>query len=57
MGMAKLNGLNFLDGCGKADCYWCNFAKNTPSALGKDPLSDDIILGESDKEDYLGSEI
>ncbi len=57
MGMAKLNGLSFLDGCGKADCYWCNFAKNTPSALGKDPLSDEMILGESDKEDILSSEI
>ncbi len=57
MGQAKLNALAFLDGCGKADCYWCNFAKSTPAALGKNTGIEESMVGESDEEDILGLEI
>ena len=60
LGQQKLSNLSFLEGCGKPTCYWCNFAKSMPSALGKDPLSEEdteALMGEADTEDYLGTEV
>ena len=39
-GQLKLQNLGFLEGCGKADCYWCNFAKNTPGVLDEMEVED-----------------
>lgn len=36
----RLETLEFLNGCGKADCYWCGFAKTT----------DQVILMPKDEE-------
>lgn len=29
----KIKNLEFTDGCGKSDCYWCNFVKDNKIAL------------------------
>lgn len=39
---AQLQSLSFMSGCGKADCYWCDFAKNTHQI---------VYLPEIEKED------
>ncbi len=41
----KLNSLEFMNGCGKADCYWCGFAKSTDQVvlLPSTEEGDDVV--------------
>ena len=42
----QLQTLEFMNGCGKAECYWCNFAKQTEQVILL-PREADIESGES----------
>jgi hypothetical protein len=36
-----------MNGCGKADCYWCNFAKQTEQVILM-PKESDLEEGNSE---------
>ena len=44
----KLTSLDFMNGCGKADCYWCKFAKTTEQVvyLPENEDGDDSSAGD-----------
>jgi DNA helicase-2/ATP-dependent DNA helicase PcrA len=44
----QLQTLEFMNGCGKADCYWCNFAKQTEQVI---LMPNDIDIDESSIEE------
>ena len=44
----QLQTLEFMNGCGKAECYWCNFAKQTEQVI--------LMPREADHEEGTTSE-
>ena len=44
----QLQTLEFMNGCGKAECYWCNFARQTEQVI--------LMPREADLEEGNNSE-